>query len=413
MFDLLVRGGQVVDAAAELNEPMDVAVHQGRIAAIDKAIPKESAVRVVEAAGKLVVPGLIDLHSHVFRGVGYFGIDADSVASRSGVTTWIDAGSAGAFSLPGFREYVIERSRVRVRAFMNISYLGLGGLNYDEYCNLNACNVDLFERVANANTDVVVGVKTRMGTAAVGSQGLEPLHRARIAAERCGLPLMVHIADAPPKVSDVLRLLRHGDILTHSFTGLGMSLVDKRGRIVAAAREAKESGVIFDVGHGSGSFSFKSAEALTAAGVWPDVISTDLHQVSMPGPDLIDPFAQEVIARVRGEGEPQFTLLTVMSKFLHLGMRLTDVLAAASYVPARVLKLHDEIGTLKRGARADIAILQLERGSVEFFDVHGNSRTARESLAHVMTIVGGEPLDFLPLPEPPPWIRLVDREQLG
>jgi dihydroorotase len=407
-FDLLIRGGTLIDPATDRDGTFDVAIRRGRVAAVEAGIPADSAVTVIDATGAIVTPGLVDLHTHVFRGVGYFGIDADSVASRSGVTTWVDAGSAGAFTFPGFREYVLERAAVRVLAFINISYLGLVGLNYDEYCNPLTCDTELLRRVVDHNHDVLVGIKTRMGTGKFGNQGLEPLRAARRASEETGLPLMVHIAIAPPAIEDVLDLMRPGDILTHSFTGLSERLLDDDGQVRATAHEARERGVLLDIGHGSGSFSFESAEALTRAGIWPDTISTDLHQVSMPGPNLLDPLAIDVIARVKGDGSPAFTLLTVMSKFLHLGMPLRDIVRAVTETPARVIGLAGQAGTLAVGARADVAVLRLVDGDFELYDIHGNKRQATRMLRHERTILDGRPLQPLPMPPLPPWVTLVD-----
>jgi dihydroorotase len=409
-FDLLIKGGTLIDPSTNRDGPFDVAIERGRVAAIDVSIPSDSAVSAIDATGALVTPGLIDLHTHVFRGVGYFGIDADSVASRSGVTTWVDAGSAGAFTFPGFREFIVERAAVRVLAFINISYLGLVGLNYDEYCNPLTCDTDLLERVVDRHHDILVGIKTRMGTGKFGNQGLEPLRAARRASDRTGLPLMVHIAIAPPAIEDVLNLMQPGDILTHSFTGLSERLLDEQGAVRAGAREARERGVVFDIGHGSGSFSFESAEGLTRAGIWPDTISTDLHQVSMPGPNLLDPLAIDVVARVKGDGSPAFTLLTVMSKFLYLGMPMHDVVRAVTKTPARLIGLAGEAGTLAVGARADVAVLRVVDGDFELYDIHGNKRQAKRMLQHVRTILQGRPLSPLPMPQLPPWITLVDQE---
>jgi dihydroorotase len=409
-FDLLIRGGRLIDPGTGRVGPYDVAIARGHIAAVDETIPADSAARVIDAAGLLVTPGLIDMHTHVFRGVGYFGIDADSVAARSGVTTWIDAGSAGAFNLPGFRELIVDRARVRILAFANLSYLGLAGLNYDEYCNLASCDIDVLERAVARHSDLIVGIKVRMGTGKVGNQGLEPLRIARQASERLGLRLMVHIATAPPAVEEVLALLRPGDIITHAYTGLTERLVDDDGSVKAAALDVRDAGVRLDIGHGSGSFSFDSAEAFARAGVWPDTISTDLHQVSLPGPNLLDPLAQDIVARVTGDGSPAFTLLTVMSKLLHLGMPLEDVVAAVTTRAADVLGLGSGAGTLAVGVPADIAILRLATGSYELYDIHGERRTATRLLEHEATILAGTVFEPGPMPEAPPWIRLVDRE---
>jgi dihydroorotase len=409
-FDLIIKGGHVVDPSAGLSGLRDVAIIGDRIAAIDEAIPAEAAWRVVDASGQYVTPGLIDLHTHLFRGVGYFGVDADAIAWRCGVTTWVDAGSSGAFSIPGFREFIVERSRVRIRAFIAMSYMGIPGLNYDEYGVLQSLDPDVLRRAVAAHRDILVGIKVRMGTGRTGYQGLEPLRRARMSADDLGLPIMCHIATAPPSVDEILEFLKAGDIVTHSYTGQTERLVDGQGALLEAARRARERGVIFDIGHGSGSFSFESAEALVRAGFWPDVISTDIHQVSLPGPNLLDPLAQDIVARVAGDGSPQFTLLTAMSKFLYLGWDFADVIRATTSRPAEVLGMQGRVGTLMPGACADIATFVVDQGDFRLFDIHGNVRVATQMIRNVRTIVGGRDLRRKEMPEPPPWIRLVDSE---
>src|SRR4051812_8541755 len=235
-------------------------------------IPEESAFRVIDAEGQMVMPGLVDLHTHVFHKVTYWGIDPDPVASASGVTTWNDAGSAGGLTLPGLREFVADRARARITAFLNISNIGLVGENY-ECANAAYLDVDLFRRLADQNRDLVVGVKVRMGTPTVGDNGLEPLRLARRAAEECELPLMVHVAFGPPEIAEVIALMRPGDILTHCFTGLSMKIVDDDGNLHDVAKRAWDSGVVMDIGHGTGSFAYATAEPLMAAGRRPDVIS--------------------------------------------------------------------------------------------------------------------------------------------
>lgn len=404
-FDTLITGGHIVDPAQGLNGPMDVAITGDRIAAIEPGIPVSSAVNVVDASGQWVTPGLIDLHTHIFRGIGYWGVDADSIGCQTGVTTWVDAGSAGAFTLPGFREFVAAETAMRVRAFMNISYLGLVGLNYDEYCNLDACDPRLFQVVANAHRDLVVGIKVRTGTGTVGNQGLEPLRRALIAADSCGLPIMVHIAKEPPSASDVLALMRPGDILTHMCTGQTARIVDPLGSVFDAVVRARARGVIFDVGHGSGSFSFESAEALAKVNFWPDVISTDLHQVSIHGENTLDPLALDVLTRVRGDGAAALTLPIAIDKFLFLGMPFEDAIRATTETPAHVIGMDGQVGTLRPGAYADVALFVREEGRYPLFDIYGNRRVGRERLRNTRTFVGGRELQCGPTP-PPPWIQL-------
>jgi dihydroorotase len=383
-FDLLIKGGEVIDAAAGYTGRLDVAINRDRIAAVAPAIPADSAHRVIDAGGQLVTPGLIDMHTHVYRGATYWGVNADVVGARSGVTTWLDVGSAGAFTLPGFREFIVRPARVRIFALLNISTIGLVARNH-ELANLEYCDVELFRHVANLNRDLVLGVKVRMGTPTVGANGLVPLERARQAADECGLPLMVHIAIAPPSVEEVLRLMRPGDILTHCFTGQTMRLLDDAGAVREAARQARDAGIIMDIGHGAGSFSFASAETLMASGYRPDTISSDVHQESIHG--------------------PMFDMPTVLSKFLCLGMGLPDVLAAATTRPAEVLGMAGQIGTLAPGALADIALFRVQQGRFTFYDIHGQPREGDRLLHNTLTLVGGQSLPHQAEETPAPWIE--------
>jgi dihydroorotase len=410
-YDTVITGGRVIDPANGIDGPREVAIVDGRIAAVAERLPAHVADRVIDASGQIVTPGLVDLHAHCFWGRDYFGIDADSLAWRSGVTTWVDSGSTGAFSLPAFRELIAKRSALTILAFINISYLGIPGLNYDEYCNPAACDVPLLARAVEANRDLVVGIKVRMGKGGVCYPGLRPLRKAVEAAEATGLPIMCHISDTPPVVDSVLGLLRPGDIVTHAFTGGGQRLIDARGRVRRAALHAREAGVRFDIGHGAGSFSFASAEALVARGFWPDTISTDLHQISLPGPNLLED--QEVMPRVLGDGTPQLSLLTVMTKLLFLGMPLPEIIRATTAAPAAAIGRSGAFGTLTPGAAADVAILRLAPGPVELVDIEGNRRQGDQSLALVRALVAGRELEPRPLPPPVPWIRYVDSASSG
>jgi dihydroorotase len=409
-FDLLIRGGEVVDPGSSLRGSLDVAVSDGVVAAVEPGIPSSAAHRVIDATDLLVTPGLIDLHTHVSWGTGYFGVDADSLAWRSGVTTWVDAGSAGALGLAGFREHVVRPAVVRVRAFINISCLGLPGVNYHEYCDPAACDVPLLVRAVELERDLVVGIKTRMGHEGVCPPGLEPRERAVEAGEATGLPVMCHISGDPPSIGEVLALLRPGDLVTHAYTGLGERLVDEAGRVLDVTRRARDAGVRFDIGHGAGSFSFRSGEALAAAGFWPDTISSDLHQLSLHGSNLVAPLAEGIVMDVRGDGAPAFSLLTVMDKLLYLGMPLDAVIRAVTATPAEVLGMSGRVGSLRPGAAADIALLRVAEGPVTLIDIHGETRQADRSVECAGAFVAGRELAAKPLPPAPPWIRLVDGE---
>lgn len=369
-FDLIIKGGQTIDDAGGLTGRNDVAIVKDRIAAVSPDIPADKAFRAIDATGLYVTPGLIDLHAHVYRGATFWGIDADAAGSRSGVTTWIDAGSAGALTLEGLREFIIDPAEVRISAFLNISYIGLTGFDY-ELTNLAYCDVKLFEIVANLNRDILHGVKVRLGASTVGPNGIEPLKLGLQAAERCGMPMMVHIAVPPPSLEEFLPMLRAGDIITHCFTGNGMKIVDDAGKPLPVTRKAIDKGIVLDIGHGAGSFSFKTSEQALAAGIKPHVISTDIHQISLAG--------------------PMFDLPTCISKFLALGIGLPEGIAMATSAPARSLGMTDR-GTLKPGSLADIALFSLERGSFPLYDILGEMRTGKELLVNQLTIVGGRPM---------------------
>jgi dihydroorotase len=406
-YDTLIKGGHLLDPAADRNGRFDVALAGGRVAAVDEEIPADSAYRVIDAGGHYVTPGLIDFHSHVFHQFTYWGVDPDTIGPRSGVTTWVDAGSAGAITLPGFRRYIAEPATSRVQAFMNISYIGLIGPEY-ELRSMEYCDVDLFERIYRLHSDWIVGVKVRSSSPTVGDNGVEPLRQARRAAERCELPVMVHIADAPPAIEDVLELMAPGDIITHCFSGATMKLVDDDGNVKDAAKRAVDAGVILDVGHGAGGMTFASAEAMIAAGLRPDVISTDLHQMSHHGAAVMTNDAgSSAFITVRDDDTPKFDLSVALNKFMATGLSLEQVIAASTARPAELMGLAGEIGTLAPGARADVAVFDLENGSYEFIDVEGASRTGTRRLVNVHTLIGGRDAERRPAAAPAPWVDLI------
>jgi dihydroorotase len=403
--DWAIRGGTVLDPGSGLDGPADIEVRNGEIVAIGSSLPVHEAASTVDATGLLVVPGLVDLHTHVFRGATFWGIDPDPVAARSGVTTWVDAGSAGAIGLSGFREFVAERARARVLAFVHISAIGLVSVDYEAE-RLEHCDVDLCCRAAERHRDFVAGVKVRMGSPTLGANGCEPLRLARRAAEALGLPVMAHVGIGPPELTGVLDELRPGDIVTHCCTGQSMSLVGRENRVVEAARRARDQGVIFDVGHGAGSFSFRAAELMLADGFAPDVISSDIHQLSRYGRGLLAENDGLTHYVRQGSGD-ELDLLGCMTKLLHLGMPLADVVRAVTERPARVLGRYPEIGALRVGGPADLCLLRLEEGEFDLFDTHGECRRAARAFRAALTMRNGQVLAEEPasFEEAPPWIQ--------
>ena len=370
-YDLLLTGGDVLGAGRA-----DLAVRDGLIAAVGPGLTGVART-VVDVAGLLVTPGLVDLHTHV--GPGYWGIDPDPVAWRSGVTTWVDAGSAGAYTVDGLRR-VVAGTPLRVPALLNISAVGLAGRT-GEGRDLGNCDTALAVDTVQAHRDLIRGLKVRIDRETVGANGVEPLRRGLAAADACGVPVMVHIGTAPPALDEVLGLLRPGDIVTHCASGIAAPL----GPAVHAARER---GVLLDLGHGSGGFAFDVLEEQIATGLAPDTVSTDLHARSVHG--------------------PVFDLPTTMAKLLAVGLPLEEVLAAATVRPAQALGLPG--GTLTVGAPADLAVFRIEEGSFAVVDAHRQVRQSPLRLVNEATYVAGRRLTPRLAPPPPSWIPLTDAQ---
>jgi dihydroorotase len=340
------------------------------VAAIETALPGD-ADRVIDATGLVVTPGLCDLHAHVWTGVASLGIDADSHSLARGVTTVVDAGSAGANTFPGFARYVIEQVRTRTLAFLNISAMGQIDHELGELLDIRWAMVERAVEVAIAHRDTIVGIKVRLSGKLVGKSGVAALDRALQAASVIGRPLMVHIGGTEQRIGAILDRLRPGDILTHSYTGWKPGIITDGGHVVAEAIDARERGVLFDVGHGQGSFTFATAEAALADGFPPDTISSDLHRFNVAG--------------------PVFDLVTTLSKFLYLGLSLDDVIAMATVRPAMAVGRTADLGSLQLGRPADLSLLRLEEGPVSFTDAAGERRQGDRRLSAVMALRAGQP----------------------
>jgi dihydroorotase len=364
-WDLLLTGG----------DPFDVAVSDGVIAATGPSLPRD-AHTVVDLDGHLITPGLIDLHTHV--GPGYWGIEPDPIAWYTGVTTWVDAGTTGAFTVAAL---AAKRTDVRVAALLNIAATGLAGRT-GECRDLANCDVALAVDTIQRHRDLIHGIKVRMDRETVGDNGLEPLRRALRAAERTHVPVMVHIGSAPPLVDDVLDLMRPGDIVTHCASGIASPFGP-------ALRSAVDRGVLLDIGHGSGGFAFDVLERQLDLGIRPATISTDLHARSLHG--------------------PAFDLPTTMAKLLACGLPLAEVLDAVTIRPARALGLPG--GTLEVGAPADLAVFEVRHEDFEVTDAHLRTKRSPLRLTNLMTYANGRALPPR-LPSPVPgWIPLTDAQR--
>jgi len=369
-YDTVITGGEVIDPGTNTVGRFDVAILDGVVAAVEPSIPASRARRQIDASGQYVTPGLVDLHTHVYWGATYWGIEPDPVAARTGVTTWLDVGSAGGYSFPGFREYIINQSDVRVYALLNLSSIGLIAPTF-ELANPDYWDLELATGVVERNRDVILGIKARIDRRTTRGVGIEPLAKARELADRVGLPLMTHIGTSPPSIHEVIEHLRPGDILTHCFTWQDMAIAGPDGKVIPEIRELQEAGLILDVGHGAGSFGYEIAESMIDQGIRPDVISSDIHQLAIQG--------------------PMFDLPTTLSKFLNLGMTLPEVIACATVNAARAVRL-DHVGTLAVGKPADVAIFRIDEGDFRFYDVRMHERTGDKLLVNTITLVDGHEL---------------------
>jgi dihydroorotase len=363
-YDLLISGGNLIDVAQEIDARRDVSFSGGKVAAVAERIDPAEAAETIDAAGKMVVPGLVDAHVHVYEGVSHYGINADQTCLAHGATTVVDAGSAGAETFAGFRKYVIEASETRILAHVNISSMGMISRDIGELDDLKWASVPKALQAIEANRDVVLGVKVRLTrTSLVGHDaGLKPLYLAREAADAAGLPIMVHPQDSwAESLDDVLAVMRGGDVMTHMYHGMRHGILDEDGRIRKSVREARDRGVIFDVGHGEGSFDWEICEQALAQGFPPTTISSDLHKYNVNG--------------------PVYDLVTTMSKFLMLGMPLHDALAKVTSVPAGVVGMEGRIGSLAPGAEGDAVVLEMEEGDFAFQDSRRITRSGRARLA--------------------------------
>ena len=380
-FDLVIKGGDVLDPSQSLRGKRDIGIRFGKIEAVEADIPAARALRVLNADGKLVTPGLVDLHCHVYPYGSALGIPADELVAQQCTTTCVSAGDAGANNFAGFRRYVVAQTRTRLYAFVHIANIGLAGFPVAELYNIDFAQPDAAAKAIAENSDIVLGAKVRMSENVIAKHGVEPLKRAIAACEQAGdgMKVMCHIGGVETRqlMSQILDLLRPGDILTHCYSGFPnlageFTNIVQDGKLLPAALAAKQRGVIFDIGHGGGSFDYTVAEAAIAQGTPPDTISSDIHVVSGNTP-----------------GMPYLTW--VMSKFMGLGFTLEQVVAMATINPAKVINRAPKLGTLQVGAPGDVAIMELVEGPVSFVDTRNNKRDGKMYLKPVQTVAGGVP----------------------
>lgn len=372
-MDLILRGGRVIDPSQNLDAVTDVGFKDGKVAVIGKALKAGSATAIRDVAGRIVTPGLIDLHTHVYWGGTSLGIDAEEFCRKSGVTTAVDTGSAGPGNFAGFRKHVIERSAVRILAYLHVSHAGIFGFSnrimVGESEDVRLMDPVTAAEVAAANRDCVVGIKVRVGRHASGDQGIAPLDIALQVADEAGMPLMAHIDEPPPTYEDVIGKLRPGDVLTHAFRPFPNAPCTVQGTVKSAVLAARKRGVLFDIGHGMGSFSFKTARAMLANGFEPDTISSDIHALCING--------------------PAFDQVTTMSKFLCLGMSLNDVIKCSTSNAAFALK-RPELGSLKPGSVGDATVLSVDEGPHDYVDVSGEILAGRQKINSRAVVIAGK-----------------------
>jgi len=402
-FDLLLRGGHIVDPASGFDGVADIAISDGRIAAIEADIPVSRADSVTDVAGKLVIAGMIDTHAHVYRHVtGRFGLDADMVGVRSGVTTLVDQGGPSCMTLPGFKHFIAEPALSRVVCFIS-TYLvgGLEGHLYPELYGPGQIDVRATVRVARENPDLVRGVKGHAETGGVSRWGLEVIKLAKRISREAGLPLYIHLGqlwpvkegaevNADDVVAALVPLMDAGDILAHPFTRHpGGFISGETGEVHPVVWAALERGVTVDVGHGS-HFSFDMARRVLAAGIRPYTLGADMHGYNVRVPSDGDDAGRSDNPFF---GVAPFSLTHAMTELLTLGMTLPDVVATVTLHPARMLRMADRIGSLQVGREADVSVLEKIHGRFRLTDNSGETVIAPMMLQPAFALRAGRVIE--------------------
>src|SRR5689334_14380260 len=380
-FDLVIKGGDVLDPSQSLRGKRDIGIRFGLVEAVEPDIAEARALRVLNASGKVVLPGLVDLHSHVYPYGSAIGIPADELIPYQGTCTMVSAGDAGANNFAAFSRYVRAQTRTRLYAFVHIANIGLAGFPEPELFHLGFAHPEECGKTVAENADIAIGVKVRMSEDVINQAGIEPLKRAIRATEIAGggARVMCHIGGVAnvDLMREILNTLRKDDILTHCFTGYrnkagNATNIVQEGKVLPEALEAKRRGVVFDIGHGGGSFDFTVAEAAMQQGVMADTISSDIHVFSGNSP-----------------GMPYLTW--VMSKFMALGLPLEQVVRMASAVPGAIINRLPKLGTLQVGAPGDASLVEIVNGPVEFVDTRNNKRSGNAYIRPIQSVLAGVP----------------------
>jgi dihydroorotase len=371
-FDLLLTGGTVLNPATGLNRKLDVGVIDGRVAAVGSHLPVANAKKVLDVSGCYVTPGLIDFHVHSYWGVNPYGCNLDVLCLATGVTTTMDAGSAGPVNFLGFRKLVNESSKTRMLGFVALAQHGV--LNEPgELVNLGFADSDGAAQTVGDNRDIGVGIKVRLHKKAIGENSRAALRLAIKAGEATRTPIMVHVGDTAISMSEIADTLRPGDIMTHCYTPQRPSIIDDKGKLLPEVRKAKERGVIFDVGHASGHFDFDLVRHAMDDGLLPDIISSDLHgRMKQPGFGIVG------------------DLPTTLTKFLPLGLKMEEIIARSTIAPARVIGWQDRIGSLEVGREADMAVLKIIDEPTKLRDSVGGEWSVNQRIAAQWTIRAGK-----------------------
>ena len=370
-LDLLITNGHVIDPSQNISEVRDIGIQGDTLVELTNR-ESTSAKQTIDASGLIITPGLIDLHAHVYKRHVPLSIDADATSLAGGVTTVLDAGSAGSYNFAGFKHDVIDRVETEVLGLVNLSCIGLVAAHYGELMDSRYADPEGVVETIKQFPGQAVGVKIRAGEHIIGSgqQGWDNFLKAVQAARDSNTWLMIHIGECPMTLPEMIPHLEAGDCITHCFKGGSTTVLNDAGQVHPELIVAKEQGIVFDIGHGFGSFQWEIAQAAVEQGFIPNCISTDLHQMNLHG--------------------PVFDMPTTMSKFLHLGLPIESVIEMSTTEPARVLDRAGDLGTLAPGTIADITLLEKHDGEFDFTDSYDQIRTGSEKLTAVGIVRKGQ-----------------------